>query len=551
MLMVLDNAAAPEQVRPLLPGPGDCRVVVTSRGQMSGLTAKDGAARLTLEPMPSDEAVDLLQRILGAERIAAEPDAAAAITAQCGGLPLALRIAADRAQSRPALKLAMLAAQVAASTERLDLLATTDDESVAVRAVFSWSYRILQPGAARMFRLLGLCRAQDVSIPAATALAGVSPPQARRLLEALAGVNLLEELSTGRYRFHDLIRLYAAECAMEEAADSQAAAIRRLCAWYLHTADTATAILAPYRPRPVLEPVPDCQPLVFDDYAQALDWYEGECANLAVVARQAADTSLHSLAWQIPAVAWSYFNLRKRWTDWISAHHAGLDGARLCGDEDGEAWMLTGLSAAYCELGRYQEALDCTEYGLVIRRRLGDRYGECSCMHNLGMICVRLNRMDDAMAWSSRALALGREIGDTDMVATALSNLGEINLEIGRPEDALGCFSESLAVCVATGDRYGEADVLDGLGVANRALRRCGHAIDLLRQSLLARREVGDRHGEATTLLHLGEVYSDTDRAEAARQAWREALAICEDLDDPRAAELRDLLSLSSEPDSI
>jgi tetratricopeptide (TPR) repeat protein len=547
MLIVLDNAAAPEQVRPLLPGPGDCRVVVTSRGQLSGLAARDGAARLRIEPMPPPEAVALLRRILGPERIAAEPSAADAITAQCGYLPLALRIAAERAQGRPALRLALLATQLAASTDRLDLLATADDASAAVRAAFSWSYRILPPGIARMFRLLGLYRGHDVSIPAAAALAGISPPQARRVLEALAGVNLLEESGPDRYCFHDLIRLYATECAAsEETADSQAAATRRLCTWYLHTADADAQILAPQRPRPVLGPAQDCQPLTFDDYAQALDWYDSECANLAAVARQATDADLHTLAWQIPAVAWSYFNLRKPWTDWISAQQAGLDGARLGGDKHGEAWMLTGLSAAYVDLGRYQEALDCCERGLAIRRQLGDSDGECSCLRNMGIICRHLNQAHDAIAWSSRALALGRTIGNTDVVAAALASLGEAYLEIDRPEDALGYFRESLAACVETSDRYGEAHVLDGMGRANRALGHSGQAIDLLEQSLLARHEVGDRHGETTTLLHLGELYSDTGQPRASRQAWREALAICEDLGDPRAAELRDLLSLTN-----
>jgi tetratricopeptide (TPR) repeat protein len=402
-----------------------------------------------------------------------------------------------------------------------------------------------------MFRLLGLHRGHDVAIPAAAALAEISPPQARRVLEALAGVNLLEEHGIGRYRFHDLIRLYAAECAAEETADSQAAAIRRLCTWYLHTADAATAILAPGQRRPVLGPVQDwCQPLTIDDYAQALDWYDSECGNLATVTRQATDAGLHTLAWQIPTVAWNYFNLRKPWADWISSHQAGLDSAQLCGDKAGEAWLLIGLSAAYFDLGRYQEALQCSEGALAIRRELGDRYGECSCLHNLGYICRLLNQADNAIAWSLQALALSRETGHTRGVAAAVNNLGEIYLETARPQDALGYFSESLDAARAAGDSYAEADAMDNMGMANRALGHFKQAMDLLKQALAARHAVGDRHGEATTLLHLGELHSDIGQAQASRQVWREALAICEDLRDPRAAELRDLLSLAMEPDS-
>jgi len=240
MLIVLDNAASADQVRPLLPGPGDCRVLVASRSRLSGLTARDGARRLSLEPMPPGEAVALLGQILGVQRVAAEPGAAARIARDCDYLPLALRIAADRAQARPALRLSALATQLASDTDRLDLLGIVDDASAAVRTVFSWSYRALSARPARMFRLLGLYRGQDIGIPAAAALAGTTPQEARQAVDALTAVSLLEECGPDRYRFHDLIRLYAAECAeVGETVADRAAAIRRLLTWYQHTADAA------------------------------------------------------------------------------------------------------------------------------------------------------------------------------------------------------------------------------------------------------------------------------------------------------------------------
>jgi len=193
MLILLDNAAAPGQVRPLLPGSPGCVAVVTSRSRMSGLVARDGVRRVTISPLTETEAMLLLRRILGPARVDAEPMAAAEIAQRCAGLPLALRIAADRAATRRHLTLASLAGQLAAEHERLDVLTSDGDEAAAVRAVFSWSYTALPADAARMFRVLGLHPGTEISIHAAAALAARGIAPAARLLDVLAGVHLLEE----------------------------------------------------------------------------------------------------------------------------------------------------------------------------------------------------------------------------------------------------------------------------------------------------------------------------------------------------------------------
>ncbi|MEU7889082.1 helix-turn-helix domain-containing protein [Microbispora bryophytorum] len=236
-LIVVDNAATSGQVRPLIPGSAGCRLVVTSRSRLSGLVARDGAARVVLAPLPEHEALDQLGRAIGGRRVVEEPKAAAEIARRCGYLPLALRIAAERAQARPSLRLTTLAAELAATRGMLDLLATTEDEATTLRSVFSWSYRTLDPDAARMFRLLGLHRGGELGVPAAAALAGIGHRHARRLLDALAAVHLLEETGGARYRFHDLVRLYAADCAeADESPEDRSAAVRRLVTWYLHAA---------------------------------------------------------------------------------------------------------------------------------------------------------------------------------------------------------------------------------------------------------------------------------------------------------------------------
>jgi DNA-binding SARP family transcriptional activator len=320
VLIVLDNAASSGQVRPLLPGAPDCAVIVTSRSRLPGLGARDGAAQVTLAPFLPDEAAMLLRRILGAQRADAEPSAVAAIATKCAFLPLALRIAAERAIARPRQTLAALAAQLAAARDRLDVLAADDDPATSVRTVFSWSYQALPAGTARMFRLLGLHPGPDIAIPAAAALAATGTAEAQRLLEALVGVHLLEEATAGRYRFHDLLRAYAAErAATDESPADRAAAHRRVLTWYLHTADTAGGLLAPGRRRvPLDPPSPQCRPLALTGYEQALEWCDAEHAGVVACVRSAGSRS-PTWPWCCAGRRWNWRRAcRRRWrpTSW-------------------------------------------------------------------------------------------------------------------------------------------------------------------------------------------------------------------------------------------
>jgi hypothetical protein len=229
LLIVLDNAGSAGQLRPLLPGTAGCLVLITSRSRLPGLLARSGATPVTVGPLTEPEAVSLLRKLVGDHRVDAEPAAAAQIAACCGFLPLAVRVAAERAAHRPRLPLAGLAGELAAEHDRLDALTAGEDRDTTVRSVFSWSYRALPPAAARMFRLLGLHPGADISVPAAAALAQTGAAAAARLLEALADVHLLEETAPGRYRLHDLLRAYAAERATaDETPEERAAALRRI-----------------------------------------------------------------------------------------------------------------------------------------------------------------------------------------------------------------------------------------------------------------------------------------------------------------------------------
>ncbi|MDQ3885442.1 MAG: hypothetical protein M3308_00120, partial [Actinomycetota bacterium] len=300
--VVLDNARDAEHVRPLLPGSPGCLVVVTSRSRLSALVARDGAHRVNLDALPLAEAIMLLGQIIGPARVAAEPDVAVKLARQCDCLPLALRIAAERVASRPHITLADLTNELDNERDRLDVL-TADDETTAVRTVFFWSYRALLPEAAHVFRLLGVHPGPDISVPAAAALAGITTPRARQLLDVLTGVHLLEETGRDRYRFHDLLRVYAAERAAAEETDHERdITVRRLLEWYLHTAGATAHVFARWRYVTLDPPEAGCSPLVFTSYRQALEWCEAERANLVAVTRHAAECGQHVIAWKLPGV---------------------------------------------------------------------------------------------------------------------------------------------------------------------------------------------------------------------------------------------------------
>jgi DNA-binding SARP family transcriptional activator len=255
VLVLIDNAGDPGQVRPLLPGSRDCLVLVTSRDQLRGLAARDGAVRLDLDPLGQDEAIRLLTRLIGPDRGRATPELVAELAGLCGRLPLALRIVAANLAARPHRPLADLAAELAAG-DRLSALAVTGDPKSAVRVAFDHSYVLLPAALRRLFRLLGLAPGADITVPAAAALAGIAPAEAADLLDALAAANLVKRRPPDRYAMHDLIRRYAAELAGEPDLEADGrAALARLREHYRYPRAAALAGLVARSPTGRAQPV--------------------------------------------------------------------------------------------------------------------------------------------------------------------------------------------------------------------------------------------------------------------------------------------------------
>ncbi len=536
MLVVLDNAASAEQVRPLLPGPSGCLVIVTSRGELPGLVAGNGARQLVLDRLTAEEAVELLGRIIGCARVDAEPDAAAEIARRCAYLPLALRVAAQRVLSSQHT-LAEVTGQLATAHDRLDLLATPDnDRTMNVRVVFSWSYAALPDGAARLFRLLGLHAGPDIGVHAAAALADVTTAEATRLLEVLSGARLLERAGQDRYRFHDLLRDYAAELAAED--EHAPDAVRRVLDLYLHAADAADRVFAPTRLRTPLDPSPHEVP-AFDTYAQAQEWFDLERANLTAATRQAAEAGHDDIAWKIPAAMSVYCYVRRPWDDWLTSHDIGLAAARRTREPFGEAALLAGLGAARYELRQHRQAVDLLEPAVALWRDLDNQWGEAITLNILGSAHRDLRQFEPAITCFEEALAIWAAIDQTWGKGVTLHNLGTTYRELGEPAQAIDWLHRAIEVRQAMPDRYGEAWALHDLGVVHTDLAKPTDAVTYFDQALAIRREIGDRHGEAQTHFELGKAIRDGGSSEDGDEHLREALAIYEDLRDPRANDVR------------
>ncbi|MBV8542175.1 MAG: tetratricopeptide repeat protein [Pseudonocardiales bacterium] len=553
VLIVLDNANTAEQVRPLLPGSAPCRVVVTSRSRLSGLVARDGASRVTLDLLPPAEAIALLRHVIADRRVAAEPESTAELASRCAYLPLALRIAAERALTHPHVTLGDLAGELAVVHNRLDLLATGDeDETTTVRAVFSWSYHALPSDAARTFRLLGLHAGPDISAPAAAALTDTTPAQARRLLETLVGWHLIEETGADRYRLHDLLRVYAAERAKAEETDhDRAAAVRRVLTWYLHTGDAADRILNPHRRRiPLESPEVACSPLEFTGYAQALSWCEVQRANLVAAIRQADEADEHLIACRLPLALWGFFDLRKHWADLIATYNIGRTAAQHLHDRKVEAWTLGAVGMAYFHLRQHDEAFDHYQCSLAISREIDDQWAEAISLTGLSQACFYLGRHKEALDYSQQALSISQGIDDPWSETFALVNIGAVHRKLQHFQDALDYFQRALAVVRHAHDRSGEATVLHNLGATYRDLQRLEDALEYFQRAHITYREISDRWGEARTLLNIGDILRKFNQTEAAATYWRQALPIFEDFKDSvKAAKIRACLETLGPPD--
>jgi tetratricopeptide (TPR) repeat protein len=578
MLIVLDNAATAAQVRPLLPGSGNHLVLVTSRSRLSALAVRDNAHRLTLGTLPEPEAVALLRTITTGYRPHDDDHHLTELARLCARLPLALRIAAERAATHPHLHLHDLITDLRDESALWNTLSTgTDDDTETVRTVFTWSYRALTPPTARTFRLLGLHPGPEFGLPAAAALTHHTIPHTRQHLDDLVGAHLLEQTAPDRYQFHDLLRAYATDQAhTEEPPHEQKAALRRLLDWYLRTTDAAQTWLYPSEDHLAL-PAADTsgtgpQPLVFADYNAAVDWSEREQGNFLPLVRSAARAGLDQMAWQLATVLWFARPPTSSDRDWLETGHIGLEAASRQGDRRAQTRLLISMGIAHRALNAFSEGLDALGRAVVLARDSGSQFEEAYALNLIGLIHLRRRELDLADAHYSRALTVFRELGNRHWTATVLSNTAAARLAAGRLSEAASTVEEALAahreqhnragegnalritaallleqgdpntarrtidqaldIALALRDHTREAFWLLTLGDIQRTTGDYGDALASYQRSATLHRRLGDRSREALAWRGTGQTYAAMDREDEAVAFHQQAIVAHRDLDD-------------------
>ncbi|GAA2024781.1 BTAD domain-containing putative transcriptional regulator [Polymorphospora rubra] len=543
VLVLLDNARDAEQVRDLLPGAPGCLVVVTSRNRLTGLVIAEGARPLTLDLLSATESRELLRQRIGWDRTTTDLAAVEEIVRRCAGLPLALAVVAARASTRPHLPLAALATELR-DVRGGDLTAfDTGDPATDVRAVLSWSYRALEPDAARLFRLLGLHPGPDAGQPALASLAGIPPARVRPLLARLTEAHLLTEHAPGRYVQHDLLASYAAElCHTIDSAAARAVAIHRLFDHYLHTTHAADRMLDPYRLAASVVPADPRPGVTSDDpvdHPAAMAWFTAEQGTLLAVVERAGRAAFDDHAWQLAAVLTTYLDRRGHWHDLIAAQRTALDAARRGANRLGQAHAHRGLAIASIWLGRNTDAHVHYQRVLDLYRELTDPVGQAHTHVGVSWILAREGRHEEALDQTGQALSLYRAAGYLVGQAKALNNLSWLHARLDHHELALNCSRRALTLHEENEDRHGAALAWDNLGYAHHRLGRHDEALRCYRRALDLHRALGDRYDEAEVLANLGDTYQSIGDPEAAGSAWQDALAIFDELDHPDADGLR------------
>ena len=551
ILVVLDNAAEAAQVRPLLPESPGSAALITSRGQLDEL--EEATHEIVLDVLEESQAIELLAKVVGAERVAAEPEAARMIVELCKYLPLAVRIAGAQLPATGDAPLAVLADRLAGEHGRLSELRIRDLE---VRASFALNYEDLQEDERRAFRLLGLLRAPDFSAWVATALLDIELADADRLIDRLVSAEVLEvaqQTPSGqvRYRFHDLLRVFARERMWaEEPEEAQGWALRRVLAAYLALARYAAELLEPEGvkgARAAGRPPERLSDVVDRIEADPATWFEDERISLITAVEHASENDLREMTWELARALSYFFKLRTHWTDWqhtqqlalraarraqdrpatanalrslgdvsvqllqfqaaISQFEQALSLFRQLGDRRREAWTRVGLGNAYSEQRLFERAVAHFEPGLDLFGALGDRRGQGWALEGLAVLYRNQGSLDKSLVSFDQGLTLFREVQDQRGEAYCLINLGLVSRDQGQFERALEWFDQAQPIFRKLKDRQGETFILLSKGYILREQGQHEEALRCLDECLNTFTQTGDRAGEAWTRLNRGMVY--------------------------------------------
>ena len=549
LLVVVDNARNAAQVLPLLPAASGSAVLVTSRSRLADLPA---AARLDLRPLSGAEALSMLEELVGAERLDAEPEATEDILRVCAGLPLALRIVGARLQVRSSWPVHTLATRLDDERRRLDELSIGD---LAARASFEVGFRSLPPGPrpesapTTVFTLLGLVTGPDITVDAVAALAGISIADAEAALDVLMDAHLVDSASPGRYHLHDLLRDFARELATpadgegedSERLSTRSAALTRLLNWYCHAASAAADQLATRTTDwGLLARVPVTAVLpTFVDREAAWSWFGAESANLQAAVVCAEAYLPGSQAWVLASQLVLFASQSRRWAEMAATFTVALRCARREADPLGLARILSVLGYALGHLERYDEALETAHQGVEAAERVGDLKLLITACNCYGWLLLKAERPREAVTQQEKTVAALREINEPEQIAAGLADLAEALAACGEHQAAVGCLQEALLLARKAAAAYIEASILNALGTAHDANGSGEEAVSLLTDAARLRGAIDDRAGQGESLLRLARVLARLGRSQEAAAVWSEASALVDELDGEELAELR------------
>jgi DNA-binding SARP family transcriptional activator len=529
VLLVLDDAAGHEQVRPLLPGTAGSLVLITSRRRLAAL---QDAAVISLDTLAPGEAASLLARLAGRPGLEPGDAGVGEITRLCGYLPLAIGMVASQLRQHSAWTAAGLAVQLAAARDRL---AAMRAENLSVAAAFDLSYQDLTSSQQRLFRRLGVHPGPDIDAHAAAALDDTTVDTARRGLEGLYDQHLLTEPAPGRYRLHDLIREHARALAADDDPAAREAATGRLLDYYLHTALAAggripsqritTVSLPPARP-------PDCAPPI-STQQQAWSWLEDERANLYAAVGYAAATGRTQHAMVIPAAITGFLNVGGYWDQDPALLQTALAAARQAGDRPGEGQILLLLGLAHIMVAENAAAAATFRQALALYGALGDPAGQGDAINGIAYVYLLADDYPAAAASNRQALELFRGLGHQRGQANALTGLGKVYQLTGNYPAAAASHQQALELYRDIGHRTGESEALSGLAVVQMLTGDYRAAAITFEQTMVLERDAGDRYGQAWTLLDLGRLQRLTGDYRAAAASQQQALGQLRDLGDP------------------
>ncbi|MBF9132637.1 tetratricopeptide repeat protein [Plantactinospora sp. S1510] len=561
-LLVLDNAASAAQVSPLLPAAPGCLTVVTSRRRLMGL---DGVRAQSLTVLEPTEAIDLLARIVGPERVRAEPRAAAEVVHRCGYLPLAIRLAGARLAHRSRWRVADLAQRLGDADR--PVLAEFAVEHRNLVDAFALSHAQLPEPVQRTFRMLGLHPGDEFDQYAAAALTELPLTVAQEHLDELVDAHLVDELDAGRFRFHDLVREYAAELVTVVGGESERRrAMQALLDFYLHAAASVSGAIEANGNLRTAVPGEPARPELVDAAArEGSDWLQAERRNMVALVRLATEQGMHRYAWQLARANWRQFFLGGHLDELIQTHTDGLRAAEALGDDFGVATMQNYLASAYFRLGEFQRSADALRIVIALWERLGDIAGQSVATVNLGLPLMMLGRTREAVEYMEHGLSLarrtaelhtlpsglvnlatgylllgwypealrvlrirlflGRQWGKIPVVADSLGTIGMVYSRLGRYDQALRRMYLALHLQQGPGrNPYTTADLLNEIGVVERVRGRPEVAASLHREALAAMLDTGDRAGECAARNRLARALHDLGDTSTALELHRQAL---------------------------